>query len=189
MCLLKLTSKKATRWWWPLLLPGSLRCFQQWGTLESLSALLHYISLHEKNCGKGSKWYLPRKLSLNTLSHLLSIIFIEFSCIHVVSHLSVFSNIHRASVCMCVHDQSCPTLLAPWTVALQAPLSMEFSRILEWVAISFSRGSSWLRNWTQVSCVSCIGRWEPLGKPHIYSVLNTLLYMDERIVIQQITDK
>ena len=30
------------------------------------------------------------------------------------------------------------------------------ARILEWVAISFSRGSSWPRNWTQVSC---IGRW------------------------------
>ena len=34
-----------------------------------------------------------------------------------------------------------------WTVALQAPLSMEFSgqELLEWVAISFSRGSSQLR--------------------------------------------
>ena len=30
------------------------------------------------------------------------------------------------------------------------------ARILEWVAISFSRGSSWPRNQTQVSCIS---RW------------------------------
>ena len=30
------------------------------------------------------------------------------------------------------------------------------TRILEWVAISFTRGSSQLRDWT---CVSCIGRW------------------------------
>ena len=30
------------------------------------------------------------------------------------------------------------------------------ARILEWVAISFSRGSFWPRNWTRVSC---IGRW------------------------------
>ena len=30
------------------------------------------------------------------------------------------------------------------------------ARILEWVAISFSKGSSHLRNWTHVSCVSCI---------------------------------
>ena len=33
------------------------------------------------------------------------------------------------------------------------------TRILEWVAISFSRGSSWLRKWTCTSCVSCTGRW------------------------------
>ena len=32
------------------------------------------------------------------------------------------------------------------------------ARILEWVAVSFSRGSSRLRDWTPVSCVSCIGR-------------------------------
>ena len=28
------------------------------------------------------------------------------------------------------------------------------ARILEWVAISFSRGSSWPRNWTLVSCIA-----------------------------------
>ena len=33
------------------------------------------------------------------------------------------------------------------------------ARILEWVVISFSRGSSWPRDQTLVSWVSCIGRW------------------------------
>ena len=33
------------------------------------------------------------------------------------------------------------------------------ARILERVAISFSRGSSRPRGWTQVSCIFCIGRW------------------------------
>ena len=32
------------------------------------------------------------------------------------------------------------------------------ARILEWVAISYFRGSSWPRDWTCVSRVSCIGR-------------------------------
>ena len=32
------------------------------------------------------------------------------------------------------------------------------ARILEQVAISFSRGSSWPKDWTHISCVSCIGR-------------------------------
>lgn len=40
----------------------------------------------------------------------------------------------------------------------------------EWVAISFSTGSSWPSYWIRISCVSCItGRFfttEPLGKPH-----------------------
>ena len=41
------------------------------------------------------------------------------------------------------------------------------TRILEWVVISSSRGSSQLRDQT---CISCIGRWiflplEPPGKP------------------------
>ena len=45
------------------------------------------------------------------------------------------------------------------------------ARILEWVVISFSRGSSQPRDETRVSCNSCIaGRLfttEPLGKPHL----------------------
>ena len=36
--------------------------------------------------------------------------------------------------------KSCPTLATPWTVACQAPLSMELqASILEWVAIYFSK--------------------------------------------------
>ena len=47
-------------------------------------------------------------------------------------------------VCVCVCMLSCVLLFAtPWTVALQDPPSMGFpkARILEWVAISFSRGT------------------------------------------------
>ena len=47
-----------------------------------------------------------------------------------------------------------------WTVARWAPLSMEFpqARILEWVAMPSSRGSSQLRDRTRVSYVSCMDR-------------------------------
>ena len=50
------------------------------------------------------------------------------------------------------------SLRPPWTTAHQAPLFMWIlqARILEWIAISFSRGSSWPRNWAHVSW---IGRW------------------------------
>ena len=44
-----------------------------------------------------------------------------------------------------------------WTEAHQAPLSMEFSRQeYSQVSTSFSRGSSQPRDWTLVSCDSCI---------------------------------
>ena len=33
------------------------------------------------------------------------------------------------------------------------------ARILKWVAISYSRGSSWPRDWSCVSFISCIGWW------------------------------
>ena len=54
-------------------------------------------------------------------------------------------------------------------IARQAPLSMEFSqaRILEWVAIPFSKESSWARDQTWVSYIA--GRLflpsQPPGKP------------------------
>ena len=51
--------------------------------------------------------------------------------------------------------QSCPTLWGPMDCSLLAPLSMGFSRqrILKWVAIPFSRGSSQPRDGTQVSAL------------------------------------
>ena len=40
------------------------------------------------------------------------------------------------------------------------------ARILEWVAISFSRGYSWSRDWMQISCVSCIAGNFLLAEPY-----------------------
>ena len=50
-------------------------------------------------------------------------------------------------------------LYRPWTIACQASLSIGIvqARILEWVAISFSRGSSPPRGWNFISFASCIG--------------------------------
>ena len=49
------------------------------------------------------------------------------------------------SLSLSLATKLCPTLATPWTVAHQAPLSQ--ARILEWVAIFFSRGFSQSRNW------------------------------------------
>ena len=49
----------------------------------------------------------------------------------------------------------------PWTVVCQAPLSMGIlqATILEWIAMTFSRGSFQSRAQTHISYVSCTGRW------------------------------
>ena len=70
------------------------------------------------------------------------------------------------------------------------------TRILETVAISFSRGSSWPRNRTCVSYVTCIGScvtWKPLvlpGKPHsnITSVLTNGGNLDRKTDMDRETD-
>ena len=70
---------------------------------------------------------------------------------------------------LCLVTQSCPTLCDPRDYTCQAPLSMGIlqARILEWVAMSSSRGSSPPRDRTQVSHIA--GGFflpsEPPGKP------------------------
>ena len=54
-------------------------------------------------------------------------------------------------------------------------------RILEWVAISLSKGSSPPRDQTHVSCVSCIGSWVPYHwevPPKIFTSKMSLLVND-----------
>ena len=68
--------------------------------------------------------------------------------------------------------QSCPTFCDPMDCNLPGSSvhGVSQARILEWVAISFSRGSSWLRDQTQVSCIAADSLTsEPPGKPHMYT--------------------
>ena len=52
--------------------------------------------------------------------------------------------------------QSCPTLCDPMDCSLPRSSlhGILQARVLEWIAISFSRGSSRPRDWTQASCIS-----------------------------------
>ena len=63
-------------------------------------------------------------------------------------------------VCESSVAQSCPTFCDPMDCSLpDSSICGIFQvRILEWVAISFSRGSSQSRDGTCVSCIFCIGR-------------------------------
>ena len=52
--------------------------------------------------------------------------------------------------------QSCPTLCNPMDCSLPGSSvgGIFQARVLEWVATSFSRGSSQLGDWTRVSCIA-----------------------------------
>ena len=60
--------------------------------------------------------------------------------------------------CACLVTQSCLTLCDPLDYSLPGSSvhRISLARILKWVAISSFRGSSQPRDWTHVSCVSCI---------------------------------
>ena len=66
------------------------------------------------------------------------------------------NSVLKLYICLCA--PSCLTLcnLMECSLPASSVLGISQARILEWVAISSSRGSSWPRDGTQVSC---IGRW------------------------------
>ena len=117
--------------------------------------LLSKTGLHVNN----SHWIwlpgmIPLDLKTKEISYLLH------------SHI-VFNNFHVCvcvCVCVCVHTKLlwlCPTFCDP--MGYSSPGSFVHGilqeRILEWVVMLSSRGSSQPRDWTHNSYVSCIGRW------------------------------
>ena len=80
-------------------------------------------------------------------------------------------------VCVCLVKKLCPSLCEPMDGSPPGFSVHEIfqARILEWVAISYSKGSSRPRGQTWVSCISCIGRrilysctiWEALLEHYI----------------------
>ena len=83
-------------------------------------------------------------------------------CMHVCAHVCLCVCV---CVCLCAYvclsTQSWLTLCDPMDCS---PPGFSFygifpARILEWVAITSSRGFSQPRDWTHISCISCIGRW------------------------------
>ena len=89
-------------------------------------------------------------------SKTYSIMLVQYMCVCVCAY-SV------ALLCLTLWD---PVDYSPWGSSVHG---ISQARILEWVAISSSRGSSWPRNGTHVSCISCIGRWILVPLPHLGS--------------------
>ena len=83
-------------------------------------------------------------------------------CLQLSSSVSLGQVQEIQSCCCCLVAESCPTLCHPMDCCPPAfsVHGILQGRILNQVATSFSRRSSWPRDWT---CVSCIGRLSHLG--------------------------
>ena len=82
-------------------------------------------------------------------------IFLKVFFFFLITFKKVLTQYCKSAVC--AELLSCVWLFAtPWTVAHQAPLSLVIlqARILEWVAMPTSRGSSQPRDQTQDSCIA-----------------------------------
>ena len=99
----------------------------------------------------GSRWgvlsYLWGKC------HFLFVIPVE-SGSHIAQNLNMSrqASLHACMLCRSVVSSSlCPMDCSPPGSSVHRIFQ---ARILEWVSISFSRGSSWPRDWTGVSCLT-----------------------------------
>ena len=132
----------------------------------------------------GEKWnviiysLMSRKVGLYW-TRLICVSFISqpclltrFSVTHSASAVAEAKGPHTSSCCCCLVAKSCPTFVwlhRLWPTRLLCPWDFP-GKNTEWVAISFSRGSSPPRDPPFISCIA--GGFfasEPLGEPiHIY---------------------
>ena len=122
---------------------------------------------------------------------------------HLYPMWSLYPNLHIPFLCNSVHVLTralshIQLFVTPWTVARQAPLSMEFSgilEILEWVAIPFSKGSFQPSVQTHVSCLFCVSRqilyhcatWEALLCNYLLMIkAKTLEFCLDKLIIQHV---
>ena len=132
---------------------GSQRVRHDWAIQHSTAqACVYSWILIFPNVFLGNLHNLKRSLAVSSLEH---------------SHQKI-QDFSLLCFCCCLFAKTCPTLCNPMdcSPSVSSVHGISQARILEWVAISFSRGSSQPRGQTHVSCLA--GRFfttEPPGKP------------------------
>ena len=120
------------------------------------NVIIGMIGLYPPSC----LFFLSHLFLVKWLNYIyLFTIYLYMSCLFLPLFflLSLLSFGYIVVMCVGSVTQSCPTLCNSMDCSLLASsvYGIFQARKLEWVAISFSRGSSWPRDPT---CVSCIGR-------------------------------
>ena len=116
----------------------------QWLKPKNLIHLwLHFsYHLHIKATSKFQQLYLQYRSIIQSL-------LITFTSLYYLGphHQQLLPRIVYKHVCVCAQMLSHDQLFAvPWTVAGSSANRIFQARILEWGSISYSRGSSWLRD-------------------------------------------
>ena len=121
--------------------------------------ILHFVVSSQTISGKSTlesiKWikYRPliRKVSIYTGRHWYLALWELTELCNACFYLNV---------CVCGHALSCPSLCNPtdYRPPGSSVHGVSQARILEWVPIHTFRASSWPKDQTHISCVSCTGR-------------------------------
>ena len=140
---------------------------RRWSAIYCLCLLLHSLPLYFYVLSREQNECYSLRHQLDTSWHDRYAIFVEL-------HMKV----------KVLVNYSCPTLCNTMdsSLASSSVHGILQARIMEWVAIPFSRGSSQPRNWTQVSCIA--GRfftiwatWESLNYTHTHTYIYTHTYI------------
>ena len=126
-----------------VLLKPSLENFEHYFASVRCVQLCSSLSIHWHCPSLGLEWKLTFSSPVAIAQYSTSILPTWSKCHFVHS---------RWNNELCSLTQSCPTLCDPLDCSLPG---ISQARILEWIAISSSRGSFWPRDWT---CVSWIAR-------------------------------
>ena len=124
------------------------------GVLKEQQLGMHYCDVSKFFQGKDFSFGIKNKIFRNVRSLFVS------SRNETGSPLSR-GHCPSVSTCLLTHFSPVQLFVTLWIAACQAPLSMGIlqARMLEWVAMPSSRGSSWPKDQTFVSFVSCVDRW------------------------------
>ena len=126
--------------------------------------LIFRAMLKSWQCSLYSRSFPSKFILKNCLPHL-HITFVSLDQPHFLFTIKL------SQLCTLAHAWLCLTLCDP--INSNPPGSSVHGifqgRILAWVAISSSSASSWPRDGTWVSCISCIGRWILLQLSHLGS--------------------
>ena len=146
---------------------GGLACCDSWGHKESdMTERLNWTELN------GVEHIFLSLLVIWVISfeeyYFASFAYVFLGCrlfiFTIVKSIGMFVILYSSCLsdtCMHMHSVHFNHILlfaTLWTVACQASVSMGIlqARILVWVVMPSSRGSSQARDWTHVSCISCI---------------------------------